>query len=97
MATLPPRRGDVHVWLEWIDDAPGVVDLALLDDDERARAARFRFERDGRRFVARRAFLRRVLAGYVDSAPRQLRYRVSAAGKPELAEPGGVTFSTSPS
>jgi len=95
MVTLPPTRGEVQVWLEWIDDAPAAIGMALLDDGERARAGRFRFERDGRRFVARRAFLRRVLAGYVGAAPRSLRYRTSANGKPELAEPSGVAFNTS--
>jgi 4'-phosphopantetheinyl transferase len=95
MVTLAPARGEVQVWLEWIDDAPAASGMALLDDDERARADRFHFERDRRRFVARRAFLRRVLGGYVDVAPRHLRYRTSPTGKPELAEPRGVAFNTS--
>ena len=95
MVTLPPARGEVQVWLEWIDDAPTAVGMALLDDDERARAGRFRFERDRRRFVARRAFLRHVLAGYVGVAPRNLRYRTSSNGKPELAGTFGVAFSAS--
>ena len=87
-----PREGDgdVDIWHDWVDDAREPGDAVILDDEERARAARFRFDRDRRRFIARRAFLRRVLARYVGSDPARLRFRTSASGKPELAEPGSA-------
>ena len=85
----------VRVWLERVDTPLEPDDIAILDTEERARADRFRFERDYRRFVARRAFLRRVLAGYTGVAPAALRYRRSANGKPELQDVDGLAFSTS--
>ena len=45
--------------------------------------------------MARRAFLRRVLAGYLGVAPARVRYRVSHRGRPELESPRGITFSAS--
>jgi 4'-phosphopantetheinyl transferase len=93
---MPLGEGDdVGVWLEWIDATAEAADDEILDHDERARARAFRFARDRRRFVARRTFLRRILAGYVGVAPAEVRYRTSAAGKPRLAERENVAFSTS--
>jgi 4'-phosphopantetheinyl transferase len=85
----------VSVRLEWVDRALDPEGIAILDADERARAARFRFERDRRRFVARRAFLRRILAEHTGLEPGGVRYRRSAHGKPELLDVDGVAFSTS--
>jgi 4'-phosphopantetheinyl transferase len=70
--------------------------VGTLDAGERARAARFRFERDRRRFVARRLFLRAVLAEHMGVEPAGIRYRASGYGKPELdLADAGIAFSTS--
>lgn len=66
---------------------------ALLDEDERAHAARFRFARDRRRFVVRRGRARQWLAEAAGGDPARLRFATSAHGKPEL--PGGPHFSLS--
>jgi 4'-phosphopantetheinyl transferase len=96
MATPAGGEGAaVHFWLERVGGTAEPRDLAILDDEERARAHRFSFERDRRRFVARRAFLRRVLAEYTGGAPARIRYRKSPTGKPQLADVDGVAFSTS--
>jgi 4'-phosphopantetheinyl transferase len=58
--------------------------LSLLDEDERARAARFVFERDRRRFVAAHAWVRITLAGYLDLDPASLRLATGPHGKPHL-------------
>jgi 4'-phosphopantetheinyl transferase len=86
----------VELWSARVDAPERLGDLpGELDDDEQARAARFRFERDRIRFVARRAFLRSVLAGYLGVPSGMIRYRTSAAGRPELEPRCGVVFSTS--
>jgi len=76
----------------------GVAEVArlalLLDPAERERASRFRFDRDRRRFVVRRAKLRLLLAERAGRAPEALAYAASSHGKPAL--PGaGFCFSLS--
>jgi len=88
------NRGAVDLRLEWVDTAVEPVGIGTLDPGERARAARFRFERDRRRFVARRLFLRGILAEHLGVEPAGIRYRTTGNGKPELAD-AALAFSTS--
>ena len=89
-----PLSDAIDLWLRRVDTPQDAEALAeLLDDVEVARAARFRFGRDRLRFVARRAFLREVLANYAAVAPARIRYRISSSGRPELDDPAGLTFS----
>ncbi len=80
---------EVHVWRVALDalvaDAPALYHS--LPTDERARADRFVFDRHRWAYVAGRAALRALLAEYVGVAPDRLRFRYSAAGKPDLADP----------
>jgi 4'-phosphopantetheinyl transferase len=86
----------VDLWSARVDEQERIGELlGELDDDEQARASRFRFERDRARFVARRAFLRTVLAGHLGVPSATIRYRTSAGGRPELAPWRGIAFSTS--
>lgn len=79
--------GEVHVW--WIDvrfDARTQQHLAgLLEQHERDRAARFRFAPDRRRFVAARAALRSVLAGYLNDQADRICFQSGPYGKPRIA------------
>lgn len=74
-------------------DAGDPAGAALLDREERERAARFVFERDRRRFVAGRAAVRAILAAYVGRPPGALTFTQGRWGKPAL--PGGPRFNTS--
>lgn len=62
---------------------------AVLSGDERARAARFRFERDRRRFIAARGLLRLLLGERLEVAPASITFRYGRWGKPEV---DGVYF-----
>ncbi len=70
-------------------------DAGLLDDDERARAARFVFERDRRRFVAAHAGLRRLLGAHLGREPAALRFEAGEFGKPWLRDEPRCAFSLS--
>jgi 4'-phosphopantetheinyl transferase len=87
-------ENEVHVWRVGLD---GAAPAGVLSDDERQRAARFRFERDRRRFAAARASLREILGGYLGEPPERLRFGQGAHGKPVLAWPAasGVCFNVS--
>jgi 4'-phosphopantetheinyl transferase len=89
----PPRlaiaAGEVHVWRASLA-APAdelVRHAAVLSDEERARAGRFRFDVHRGRFIAGRGIQRRVLAGYLGTDPAALRYRLAEHGKPALDAP----------
>jgi len=73
----------VHVYAADLDSAE--ADSDLLSEDELERAARFRFDRDRRRFVAGRSVLRRLLAGYVEAAPADISFEYGPHGKPDVA------------
>jgi 4'-phosphopantetheinyl transferase len=84
----------VDVW--WADLA-ALADAAdtlrgLLSDDERARADRFRHERDRRSFVVARCLLRRLLARELGIEPHALVFRYGPHGKPSLAGRAGETL-----
>jgi len=57
----------------------------LLSEDEQARAARFHFARHRQYFTATRAILRRILAAYLDTDPKDLSFAYGAKNKPALS------------
>jgi 4'-phosphopantetheinyl transferase len=73
----------VDVWQIPIG-SEGDADASLLDEDERRRAAAFKFDVDRRRFIAAHAALRMVLSQATGLGPRALRLEMDAAGKPHL-------------
>jgi 4'-phosphopantetheinyl transferase len=81
------QAGDVHVWyIDLAVDAATAGRLAgRLSEAERARAGRFAFDREARRFVVARSALRGLLGGYLGLAPGDLDFTYGAHGKPALA------------
>ncbi len=76
----------VDVWRASLAALPDLQ--AVLSPDELDRAARFRFEKDSRHFVAARGWLRTVLARYLDRLPADLRFDYDARGKPVVLSAG---------
>jgi len=84
--------GRVDVWRVRLDEArrddvclsPTEAQRGVLAPDERARAARFHFDRDRVRFQRCRTALRLLLARYLDIAPSDIRFAYGPSGKPEL-------------
>lgn len=87
----PPRLTlascDVHVWCCRLAASCRIdPQLAtLLDDEERSRAARFRFDTDRQYFILRRIALRLILGSYLGQAPEALRFERKEFGKPIVA------------
>lgn len=75
---------DIHVVRFRLDEP---CDESLLDAEERGRAARFVFERHGRRFVAAHAWMRAVLGRCLDRPAASLRFAAGSHGKPRLVDP----------
>jgi 4'-phosphopantetheinyl transferase len=83
--TLQLLSSDVHVVVFRLDE-PLRDAIELLDDGERARAGRFVFEPDRRRYISAHAAVRRVLGRCLDRAPESLRFTAEPRGKPRLVD-----------
>jgi 4'-phosphopantetheinyl transferase len=79
---------DTHVWLLSCRQPRAALDdlFATLDEEERGRANRYRFEYDRDRFIASRGAVRQVLAGYLHCASSEVGFDLAEHGKPRLAE-----------
>jgi 4'-phosphopantetheinyl transferase len=85
---------EVHVWRIRLDrPAEGVARLArTLAPEERAKAARFRFDQDRDHYTVGRGTLRAILGRYLGTEPARLEFRSEAYGKPALVEGEGLRF-----
>lgn len=88
---------ELQLWLADLDRPPVPLHrlAAVLDPEERARAARFRFDVHRDRFVAGRGLLRLLLGRMTGRRPEQLAFRYGAKGKPFLVESPGLQFNLS--
>lgn len=88
------RDDEVHVWhvdlTAWQKEADSL--LELLDPQEQERAARFKFPGPRNQFLISRAMLRRSLGCYLRIEAREVRFRTTANGKPELAADSDLRF-----
>ncbi|NTU86167.1 MAG: 4'-phosphopantetheinyl transferase superfamily protein [Chloroflexales bacterium] len=85
--TMPPLNGEeVHLWRAPLEIAPELRARLgqTLSPDERARAERFVFEADSRRWSVARGVLRALLGLYLGCAPEEVRLRYMPRGKPLL-------------
>jgi 4'-phosphopantetheinyl transferase len=87
---LPP--GVVHVWRADLEPPPHLLERlrACLSEDERARAARFRFPAHQVRYAAGRGILRVLLGRYLRVHPADLRFGYTSHGKPFLERTPGM-------
>jgi 4'-phosphopantetheinyl transferase len=87
----------VDVWTVPLDGSTAAVAALsrMLSGRETERAGRCRFEADRRRFVVAHGALRRILAGYLDVPPEELRLERGRHGKPRLADGADLRFNLS--
>jgi 4'-phosphopantetheinyl transferase len=85
------HAGEIHVWTVTVSDwLPHRAALgATLDLAEREKAARFRFEKDRRRFTLCRGLLRAQLGDYLSATPHGIEFHFGDQDKPAL--PPGVS------
>jgi 4'-phosphopantetheinyl transferase len=78
---------EVHVWYADLSTHPDI--LTLLNEEERARAARFLADRPRQQFIAARAWLRSRLGHLLGVPPQSIAFASTGNGKPTLP---GATF-----
>jgi 4'-phosphopantetheinyl transferase len=90
-------HGDVHVWNARTHDLLQTNEAfeRSLDENERARAARFQRPDHRRRYVLAHGLQRYVLASYLGIESRAVRYRFGPKGKPFVDHPAGLSCSLS--
>jgi 4'-phosphopantetheinyl transferase len=79
-------RHEVHLWQVELTAVRSAEARwrAIISDDERRRADRFRFAMDRQNFTAARALLRILLGGYAGLAPEAVTFSYGEHGKPSL-------------
>jgi 4'-phosphopantetheinyl transferase len=92
-----PGPGEVHVWCSSLERPPEEVSrlLALLSEEERERAGRFRVSRARDEYVVARGLLRTLLGRCLSCDPRQITFRHGPQGKPRLPDPVPLHFNLS--
>jgi 4'-phosphopantetheinyl transferase len=99
LMSLPPD--EVHLWVvepERVTEPHLLAAYrALLDEDERERHLRFRFEKHRLQFLVSHALVRTTLSRYAPVAPEAWRFVTNAHGRPEVAGEGppGLRFNLS--
>lgn len=94
-ASLP----GVQLWIacpaDLLDDEVALACSAVLSEDERSRAARLRFDRHRREYLATHALARAALAHNHSLAPSGWRFVSNAYGKPAADPDCGIRFNVS--
>jgi 4'-phosphopantetheinyl transferase len=83
--TLP--KGAIHIWQADLQQQPIQPLINHLSADELARANRFHFERDRRRYIVARGVLRQLLGSYLGCQPDSIQFTYSPQAKPSLLTP----------
>ena len=84
--TIHLPSNEIHLWRIDLDSMKSWnrSGQSFLSTDEIARARRFHFQRDQKRFICTRIALRTILAGYVPFPPEAIEFVCRTNGKPEL-------------
>ena len=95
---VPDLRSDVaHIWTRPLGVPTEMKEacFALLSQEERERAARYRVERPRTDFIVTRGTLRSLVAGYLGMAPHEMSFGYSQYGKPHIDGPFDLRFNVS--
>lgn len=82
------QSGEIHIWRAFLSVDHEVLRRleSTLAADEKARAARFIFDRDRYHFIAARGILRDLLGRYIQRAPETIGFAYGPHGKPAIAD-----------
>jgi 4'-phosphopantetheinyl transferase len=91
---VPLLPGEVHVWRAGLAISANEESRRIdaLSTDERDRARRFLSAPARTQFVAARSALRRILGGYLNRPPEEVRFVLGPIGKPALPDAGARLF-----
>ncbi len=84
--TINPQ--EVHVWKTNLEQSSINVQNSfnILNEDEKNKAQRFRFEKHQKRFTIARSNLKRILSFYLSIPPQEIEFQYNTYGKPKLLD-----------
>lgn len=85
---VPLEPGAVHVWRVEISETLRSLLGSALSEDEKRRAAAFKFRADQTQFIVARASLRFMLGAYLGHKPQDFEFYYGRWGKPYLGYAG---------
>jgi len=93
-------EGEVHAWIEPLNWTDGLLAEAreILSPEENQRADGFLQDLHRNRYLISHLKLRRILARYLGTLPRELQFKTGEFGKPFLPlaqNPAGINFNLS--
>ncbi|MEO0456976.1 MAG: 4'-phosphopantetheinyl transferase, partial [Cyanobacteria bacterium P01_A01_bin.114] len=94
-APISPDLKQIQIWRICLESQPISPCQLCLSAEEQARAARFRFERDRRRFIQSRGSLRHILSRYLDCRPAEVAFTYGEYGKPQVSNDSALAFNLS--
>lgn len=89
--------GQVHVWSVGVSNSINQLkELSkLLSDDEKLRAAKYRFRKDKEVYTSARGLLRLLSAKYLETEPTAIEFQYSTYGKPSYLKKTSLNFNVS--
>ena len=89
---FPLRENELYIWKTTVSANINNLDdyWSLLTQDEQARAREFYFIKDRNRYVIARAILRKLIASYINIAPKDILFSYAKYGKPYLATENNI-------
>lgn len=84
----PLADGNAHIWFAHLEEMRDQIPeyRALLDEEELARAERFRFQLDRERYIIGHGMLRMLLSRYTGILPKEIKTSRGKYGKPYLQD-----------
>ena len=77
--------GEIHIWRAYLHDLESLpLYQSLLSADELARAERYHFADDKRKYILARGILRTLLGRYLNIEPAALHFEYGKQGKPAI-------------
>jgi phosphopantetheinyl transferase len=95
--TLVLEPDEVHIWSAYFPDNYKEMDsfISVLSEDEKKKAANFRFLKGQNQYIISRGVLRYLLGAYLRQRPRDIEILYGLWGKPQLLEELSLFFNVS--
>ena len=79
---------NIHVWKTYLEQSDIKIkdSFKILNEEEKNKAQRFRFEKHQQRFIIARSSLKRILSIYLSISPQTINFQYNNYGKPQLLE-----------